>query len=282
MADRGMVYGGGDALNQKRKIKNSSSDYQPLDSAFASANSNHPFFGSSGIVSFGAGVGVNRSGTSYFQPFDQEENGDQYFDEYFNQSEKKRKLSTDQLEFLEKSFEAENKLEPERKTQLAKDLGLQPRQIAIWFQNRRARCKTKQLETDYGTLHASYTTLKNDYDILLKENEKLKTEVLHLKRNFRPSDATSGEAVADMISHDEEPKVAFKIEERNSTKSDVTNEDCSRLTEGIHSSRVESGDSSSHVFEPDQSDLSQIYHLPANTCCYGFPIEDHAFSFWSY
>ncbi|CAI0549406.1 unnamed protein product, partial [Linum tenue] len=90
---------------------------------------------------------------------------------------KKRRLSVDQVQFLEKSFEVENKLEPERKIQLAKDLGLQPRQVAIWFQNRRARWKTKRLEKDYDLLQSSYDTLKADYDGLLREKDKLKAEV---------------------------------------------------------------------------------------------------------
>lgn len=78
---------------------------------------------------------------------------------------------------MEKNFEEENKLEPERKTQLAKKLGLQPRQVAVWFQNRRARWKTKQLERDYDVLKSSYDTLLSSYDSIMKENEKLKSEV---------------------------------------------------------------------------------------------------------
>lgn len=89
------------------------------------------------------------------------------------QLEKKRRLSLEQVRSLEKSFEMENKLEPERKMQLAQQLGLQPRQVAVWFQNRRARWKTKQLE------HV-YDALKQEFDIVLAEKEKLKAEVEQL------------------------------------------------------------------------------------------------------
>lgn len=78
---------------------------------------------------------------------------------------------------LEKSFEEENKLEPDRKSQLAKKLDLQPRQVAVWFQNRRARWKTKQLERDYNVLKASYDLLLSNYDSIIKENTVLKSEV---------------------------------------------------------------------------------------------------------
>ncbi|KAL0364657.1 UNVERIFIED_CONTAM: Homeobox-leucine zipper protein HOX21 [Sesamum angustifolium] len=185
MAGRGVVYGGGDSLDPKQKLKISSHDQQPLDSVFASAPSK-PFLvsGSRAMLSFGSVGGANRSGNLFFSSSDQEESGDEYLEEYFSQPEKKRRLSVDQIQFLEKSFEAENKLEPERKVQLAKELGLLPRQIAIWFQNRRARWKTRQLETDYDTLHANYTSLKTNYDNLLKENEKLKAEVTIKQSNM--------------------------------------------------------------------------------------------------
>ena len=114
---------------------------------------------------------------SFFRAFNHDENVDDDMDEYFHQPEKKRRLTTDQVKFLEQSFEVENKLEPERKIQLAKDLGLQPRQVAIWFQNRRARWKTKQLEKDYDSLQGNFNSLKADYENLLKEKEKLKAEV---------------------------------------------------------------------------------------------------------
>jgi len=124
-------------------------------------------------------IGVKSS--SFFQAFEKEENTDDVDDEKYevclHQPGKKRRLTNEQVHFLESNFEIENKLEPERKVQLAKELGLQPRQVAIWFQNRRARFKTKQLEKDYGSLKASYDLLKVDYDNLHQEVNKLKDEV---------------------------------------------------------------------------------------------------------
>jgi len=92
--------------------------------------------------------------------------------------EKKKRLNLEQVKALEKSFELGNKLEPERKMQLAKALGLQPRQIAIWFQNRRARWKTKQLEKDYEVLKKQFDALKADNDALQAQNKKLHAEVI--------------------------------------------------------------------------------------------------------
>ncbi|GLT66396.1 hypothetical protein SLA2020_387620 [Shorea laevis] len=95
--------------------------------------------------------------------------------------EKKRRLNMEQVKTLEKNFELGNKLEPERKMQLARALGLQPRQIAIWFQNRRARWKTKQLEKDYDLLKRQYEAIKADNDALQAQNQKLHAEIVALK-----------------------------------------------------------------------------------------------------
>lgn len=91
--------------------------------------------------------------------------------------EKKKRLNVEQVRALEKSFEVGNKLEPERKMQLAMALGLQPRQVAIWFQNRRARWKTKQLERDYDVLKTQFQAMRTENESLLAHNKKLQAEV---------------------------------------------------------------------------------------------------------
>ncbi|XP_074337593.1 homeobox-leucine zipper protein HOX4-like isoform X1 [Apium graveolens] len=95
--------------------------------------------------------------------------------------DKKRRLSHNQVKALEKTFEVENKLDPCRKVALAHELGLQPRQVAIWFQNRRARWKIKQMEMDYNSLKASYESLKLNYGQLEQNKHVLTTELRELK-----------------------------------------------------------------------------------------------------
>ncbi|XP_030553574.1 homeobox-leucine zipper protein HAT5 [Rhodamnia argentea] len=149
---------------------------------------------------------------------------EEYYDEQM--PEKKRRLTPEQVLLLEKSFEEENKLEPERKTQLAKKLGLQPRQVAVWFQNRRARWKTKQLERDYDNLKSSYDSLLSDYDSILKENEKLKLEVYSLTEKLQGQEVEG----APPMTGPTEPALAdeadvralqfnVKVEDRLSSKS---------------------------------------------------------------
>ncbi|KAA8538123.1 hypothetical protein F0562_027731 [Nyssa sinensis] len=99
-------------------------------------------------------------------------------------TEKKRRLSFNQVKALEKSFEVDNRLEPEQKARLAEELDLQPRQVAIWFQNRRARCKTKQLEREYNLLKANYEGIKVHFSRLEQEKEALIAEIKELKEKL--------------------------------------------------------------------------------------------------
>lgn len=85
----------------------------------------------------------------------------------------KKRFSEEQIKSLESMFSTQAKLEPRQKLQLARELGLQPRQVAIWFQNKRARWKSKQLERQYAAL-------RDDYDALLLSYESLKKDKLAL------------------------------------------------------------------------------------------------------
>ncbi|CAA3000000.1 homeobox-leucine zipper HAT5 [Olea europaea subsp. europaea] len=252
------------------------------------------------MVNFENVQGVENTERSFFPEIDKQENGD---DDY--QSEKKRRLMPDQVQFLEKSFEVENKLEPERKLRLAKELGLQPRQVAIWFQNRRARYKTKHLEKEYDSLKESFDKLKADYDSHFKENEKLKDEVRLLTEKLLSRD--KGKRKPEPLDNAKPKKpnisqacsiipVGFsKQEDASSAKSDVSDSD-------NHSMLVELADSS-QVFEQDPSDFSQdeddslsrslllpfpkveaecYGDLQPNSCNLGFPVEAQGTWLWPY
>ncbi|CAH1429687.1 unnamed protein product [Lactuca virosa] len=84
-----------------------------------------------------------------------------------------RRFSDEQIKSLESLFKMENKLEPRKKLEMARELGLHPRQVAIWFQNRRARWKSKQVEQDYTSLKADYDTLSHRFESLKKEKHAL-------------------------------------------------------------------------------------------------------------
>ncbi|KAK4262576.1 hypothetical protein QN277_028121 [Acacia crassicarpa] len=89
-------------------------------------------------------------------------------------SRKKLRLSKDQSAILEESFKEHNTLNPKQKMALAKRLGLRPRQVEVWFQNRRARTKLKQTEVDCEFL-------KRCCENLTEENRRLQKEVHELR-----------------------------------------------------------------------------------------------------
>ncbi|XVF75930.1 hypothetical protein PTKIN_Ptkin13bG0226500 [Pterospermum kingtungense] len=87
---------------------------------------------------------------------------------------KKLRLSKEQSAFLEESFKEHNTLNPKQKLALAKQLNLRPRQVEVWFQNRRARTKLKQTEVD-----CEY--LKRCCETLTEENRRLQKELQELR-----------------------------------------------------------------------------------------------------
>ncbi|CAL9772420.1 unnamed protein product [Musa acuminata subsp. burmannicoides] len=96
---------------------------------------------------------------------DEEENG---------LGRKKLRLTKEQSAFLEESFKEHNTLNPKQKLALAKQLNLRPRQVEVWFQNRRARTKLKQTEVDCEYLRRCCQTLT-------EENRRLQKEVAELR-----------------------------------------------------------------------------------------------------
>ncbi|CAL4921194.1 unnamed protein product [Urochloa decumbens] len=98
--------------------------------------------------------------------------------------EKKRRLAAEQVRALERCFETDNKLDPDRKSRIARDLALQPRQVAVWFQNRRARWKTKTLERDFAALRARHDALRADCDALRRDKDALAAEIRELRQKL--------------------------------------------------------------------------------------------------
>uniref|UniRef100_A0ACD5V759 Uncharacterized protein n=1 Tax=Avena sativa TaxID=4498 RepID=A0ACD5V759_AVESA len=97
-----------------------------------------------------------------------------------NGSRKKLRLTGQQTALMEKSFRAHNVLSQAEKHDLARELGLNPRQVEVWFQNRRARTKLKQTELDCELLRRWCERLSDD-------NARLRQELADMRSS--PSSA---------------------------------------------------------------------------------------------
>ncbi|KAJ9554452.1 hypothetical protein OSB04_018497 [Centaurea solstitialis] len=227
---------------------------------------------------------------------------DEDYENGFSQPEKKRRLMAEQVQFLEKSFEVENKLEPERKIQLAKELNLQPRQVAIWFQNRRARYKTKQLEKDYDFLKSSYDKLQLEFDCLQKDNEKLKLEVQVLKEKLDQREKANQDSLAcgfpslELESHDGKPNpIPIPIPIPNLTQNGTNvgemvlckHEDANSVS--AKSDLINSPHQDSCDFSQDEEDNLNMLRFPKSEYdpyfdltegCLGYPLEDQSLWLW--
>ncbi|KAA8525715.1 hypothetical protein F0562_007570 [Nyssa sinensis] len=126
-----------------------------------------------------------------------------------SKNKKQRRFSDEQIKLLESMFESESRPELQIKQQLANQIGLQPRQIAIWFQNKRARSKSKQIEQDYRMLKTSYDTLASNFESLKKENHYLLIQLQRLRNltgNLQEKESKNPELEQTGRSNDEEYK----------------------------------------------------------------------------
>lgn len=90
----------------------------------------------------------------------------------------KKRLNQGQVQLLESSFDASKKLDPLLKFQLARELGVPPRQIAIWYQNKRARWKNQSMELDYSALEVRL-------EAALTEKKQLEKQVCNLRGELK-------------------------------------------------------------------------------------------------
>ncbi|CAL9151413.1 unnamed protein product [Musa hybrid cultivar] len=88
---------------------------------------------------------------------------------------KKLRLTKEQSAMLENRFKEHTSLNPKQKQALAKQLNLRPRQVEVWFQNRRARTKLKQTEVDCEILRRCYEKLTAENQRLRKELQEVKS-----------------------------------------------------------------------------------------------------------
>ncbi|CBI41059.3 unnamed protein product, partial [Vitis vinifera] len=95
-------------------------------------------------------------------------------DEDGSNGRKKLRLTKEQSALLEESFKQHSTLNPKQKQALAKQLNLRPRQVEVWFQNRRARTKLKQTEVDCEFLKKCCESLTDENRRLQKELQELK------------------------------------------------------------------------------------------------------------
>ena len=268
--------------------------------ALLSSDSSHAgFAGSRSMLNFEEACNGRTISQQFYIPREIEETIEEDLDDCLHQPEKKRRLSATQVQFLEKSFEVENKLEPERKVQLAKELGLQPRQVAIWFQNRRARWKNKQLEKDYDVLKLKYNALMVDYENMLDEKEKLKEELAHLTNKVLLQEKQNNTAETVEVDNLLDQKSVIDMKRGESQLIDVAVKQ--EAQSSTNSAESESGSphetsrlrtDSFNAFEATHSEISYVgdneevkgYHeflkLEDHTGNFDFPVEDHPFWSW--
>lgn len=133
----------------------------------------------SGVSSFSTGRVVKRERDGGEESREEEETTEKVISDYHEDegvsARKKLRLTKEQSALLEESFKHHSTLNPKQKQDLARQLNLRPRQVEVWFQNRRARTKLKQTEVDCEFLKKCCETLTDENIRLQKEIQELKT-----------------------------------------------------------------------------------------------------------
>ncbi|GLJ27380.1 hypothetical protein SUGI_0537420 [Cryptomeria japonica] len=149
----------------------------PLPSSLSSTSSHHHDITAASSHREGTyGTHIKRERDGLTEDFEVEKGSCRISDEETESSgtRKKLRLSRDQSAVLEESFRENGTLNTMQKQALAKRLNLRPRQVEVWFQNRRARSKLKQTEVDCEFL-------KKCYESLTEENRRLQKELAQLR-----------------------------------------------------------------------------------------------------
>ncbi|GAQ84707.1 homeobox-leucine zipper protein [Klebsormidium nitens] len=115
--------------------------------------------------------------------------------------QRKRKLSKVQVRELEKLYQGGYTGAPAGRAAIAADLGTTERQVAIWFQNRRARQRSKQTTQEYDLL-------KKDFRLILLENKRMRQELTELRLLVERSDATPDHAFLNFSASEKESAAA--------------------------------------------------------------------------
>ncbi|KAJ6381161.1 hypothetical protein OIU77_029950 [Salix suchowensis] len=95
----------------------------------------------------------------------------------YDAGRKKLRLTKDQSSYLEETFQRHPALNPAKKHALAEQLNLKPRQVEVWFQNRRARyivCAFKSLIGVVFSLVSFRVFSFFSTDIIMIKNKKIK------------------------------------------------------------------------------------------------------------
>ncbi|ESQ39312.1 hypothetical protein EUTSA_v10001600mg [Eutrema salsugineum] len=184
-----------------------------------------------------------------------------------------RRFSDEQIKSLEMMFESETRLEPRKKVQLARELGLQPRQVAIWFQNKRARWKSKQLETEFNILRQNYNDLASQFESLKKEKQALVSELQRLNEAMQKTQeeerqCCGDQAVVALSSTDHESE----IEENPRREQEELRPEMEMCEKGHHDHHDDGHNNNNNIkreylggFEEEADQLMNIVE-PADSC----------------